>query len=275
MANLIVCDLDGTLMRRGVPISSETVAVMRALQEQGDIVAIATGRNLYSGYPVLPSDLPLDYWVFSTGVGIVNWATKDIEYSRHLEGAQIQEITEVLTAAEANFMMQKAVPDNHHFVYRRFANSANDGTDFDRRLAHYQKFSQEMADVSPWDQASQFIAVLPPELARLNAIRDQLTAFSVVRATSPFDGQSIWLEIFAPGVNKSAAAAWLAGRPELAIETTYALGNDYNDLDLLEWADHAMLAAASPPDLKEAFASTEHDTELALPEAVARWGLLS
>ncbi len=274
MANLIVCDLDGTLLRRGVPISARSIAVMEALRARGDVVAIASGRSLYSGYPVLPRTLPIDYWIFSTGVGILNWSNGAIERSRQLSAGQVRGVIEVLTAAEVDFMIQAPVPDNHHFAYCRFANPANAGTDFDRRLAHYQDFCHELAVMETWDQASQAIAILPPDLERFQAICRRLEDFSVVRATSPLDGRSLWMEIFAPGVNKAEGAAWLASRPDLGITATYALGNDYNDLELLEWADHAMLAASSPSDLKRRFPFTVADTEDALGEAVAVWRLL-
>ncbi|HOF41094.1 MAG TPA: HAD family hydrolase [Candidatus Hydrogenedentes bacterium] len=274
MANLLVCDLDGTLLRRGAPISESTISVMKALRARGDIVAIATGRSLYSGYPVLPQDLPLDYWIFSTGVGILNWTTGDIERSRQLDAGQVDTIIRILTATEVDFMIQAPVPDNHRFAYRRFQNPANVGTDFERRVAHYKFFSYELAPGETLPQASQAIAILPPDLERFQNLCELLADFSVVRATSPFDGHSIWMEIFAPGVNKAEGAAWLAGRQDLGITTTYALGNDYNDLDLLEWADYAMLAAASPPELKQRFPYTQADTEDALAEAVATWRLL-
>lgn len=274
MANLLICDLDGTLLRRGVPISETSLSVMKTLRARGDIVAIASGRSLYSGYTVLPRHLPIDYWIFSTGVGILNWSTGDIERSRQLDAGQVEAIIRVLTAVEVDFMIQAPVPDNHHFAYRRFPNPANAGTDFDHRLAHYQSFCHELAPGEIWSQASQAIAILPPDLARFQNLCQLLADFSVVRATSPFDGRSIWMEIFAPGVNKAEGASWLAGRQDLGITATYALGNDYNDLDLLEWADYAMLAASSPPELKRRFPYTQGDTEDALAEAVAAWRLL-
>jgi len=95
-----------------------------------------------------------------------------------------------------------------------------------------------------------------------------------VRTTSPLDGASLWLEVFAPGTNKSGAAAWLAERLGIGAQDTYAVGNDFNDLDLLEWAAHARVTANAPPELAARFRSVpSHDAD-GFAHAVREWRLL-
>jgi hydroxymethylpyrimidine pyrophosphatase-like HAD family hydrolase len=50
-----------------------------------------------------------------------------------------------------------------------------------------------------------------------------------------------------------------------------AVGNDYNDLDLLEWAGTSRLAAGAPPELSARFplAASADDSDFA--EAVVAW----
>ncbi|MBQ7651187.1 MAG: HAD hydrolase family protein, partial [Victivallales bacterium] len=123
-----------------------------------------------------------------------------------------------------------------------------------------------------------FIAVLPPDEARINAIRAALSGYSVIRATSPMDNHTVWLEIFNQNAGKGNSAKWLAHEylpsKGINVTTVYAIGNDYNDLDMLEFADFGFLAPSAPSSLKERFPVTTQDTDGALAEAVANWKLL-
>lgn len=272
MPHLILCDLDGTLIRHGHPMSAETRDVIDTLHKRGDVVAIASGRSLYSGRNVLTDPLSIGYWIFSTGAGILEWKSKTVVRKLELDKGQVTEIAEVLSDMEADFMIQDPIPDNHCFVYRKFSNPENEGTDFIKRCSFYEEYCRPVAEEADLQRpASQLICVLPPDLLRIEEIRKRLSAYSVVRATSPMDNKSVWLEIFAPGVGKAAGGAWLASLPELGIEDTFAIGNDYNDLDMLEWADHAFVTPNAPDDLKERFPTTSSDTEGALAEAVRKW----
>ena len=75
---LILCDLDGTLLRPGHPISEQALATMAALRHQGYVIAVASGRSLYAGRNIVTPSMPIDYWIFSTGAGIVSWPQKKI-----------------------------------------------------------------------------------------------------------------------------------------------------------------------------------------------------
>lgn len=77
-------------------------------------------------------------------------------------------------------------------------------------------------------------------------IRQALTGFSVILATSPLDHESAWVEVFPRGVCKSRSAQWLASRLGIEQKDVAAVGNDYNDQDLLEWAGQAFVVENAP-----------------------------
>jgi hydroxymethylpyrimidine pyrophosphatase-like HAD family hydrolase len=96
-----------------------------------------------------------------------------------------------------------------------------------------------------------------------------LPGFQVIRATSPTDGASTWVELYPRGVNKASAAAWLwegAERPLLRV----AIGNDYNDLDLLDWADLSFVVGNAPPELRARYATVATNDAAGFSEAVRR-----
>ena len=278
MKNLILCDLDGTLLRPSHPISQSTLDTLAALRRQGDIVAIASGRSLYAGREIVKPEMPIDFWIFSTGAGIVSWPSREIIRRNDLTSEDTQRIAQFLLSAKEDFMIQAPVPENHRFVYHRTGRPDNASTDFDRRCATFLGFCRPMDDDEPFTAASQFIVVLPPDEARINAIRNALDGYSVIRATSPMDNHTVWLEIFNRHAGKGNSARWLAHEflpsKGIVIKTAYAIGNDYNDLDMLEFADFGFLAPSAPSTLKERFPVTTQDTDGALTEAVAVWKIL-
>ena len=278
MPNLILCDLDGTLLRPGHPISQSTLETLAALRRQGDIVAIASGRSLYAGREIVTPEMPIDFWLFSTGAGIVSWPSREIIRRNELTPEDTTKIANFLLSANEDFMIQAPVPENHRFVYRKTGRTDNASTDFDRRCAAYPGLCRPMEEGEPVSAASQFIAILPPDESRINAIRAALSGYSVIRATSPMDNHTVWLEIFNQNAGKGNSAKWLAREylPSKGIEITsvYAIGNDYNDLDMLEFADFGFLAPSAPPSLKQRFPVTTEDTDGALAEAVDTWKLL-
>jgi len=274
MANLILCDLDGTLLRHGHPMSKETLDTLGSLCDKGDIVAIASGRSLYSGRNIVCEPMRISYWIFSTGVGILDWRSKAIVRKNELSQEQVRHAASVLVELEEDFMVQAPVPENHRFVHCKFSRPENDGTDFFTRCRAYPDYCKPLEDLDTLTGASQLIAILPADTSRMAEIRRRLCGYSVVRATSPMDGRSVWLEIFAPGVGKANGAAWLASLPELGITDTFAIGNDYNDMDMLHWANHAFITPNAPEDMKAEFPVTIADTEGALPEAARKWMLM-
>ena len=246
--------------------------MMERLVAQGDIVAIASGRSLYAGRNILRPGMPLSYWLFSTGAGILKWDTQEIVCRNELTAEQVRFAVECLLEYQEDFMIQGPIPENHKFVYYKFDRRENDGTDFWTRCKAYtglcESFEPRGYEYQP---SSQLIAVLPPDTARIECIRAALKGYAVVRATSPMDNRSVWLEIFNPAAGKANSAKWLAKQCGIAHEDTYAIGNDYNDLDMLKWAAHAYITPNAPDDMKAMFPVTQADTDGAFPEAVLTW----
>ena len=75
----------------------------------------------------------------------------------------------------------------------------------------------------------------------------------VIRATSPIDGESVWLEIFNPNVSKAKGGEFICKKLNINQEHTLSIGNDYNDLDLLSWTKYSYVVKNSPQFLLKSF----------------------
>ena len=93
----------------------------------------------------------------------------------------------------------------------------------------------------------------------------------MVRTTSPLDGESVWIEIFPNHVSKGTTAAWLAERLGIEPYDTAAVGNDYNDLDLLGWAHRSYVVENAPEDLSPGSMAVASNDESGVAMAVEHW----
>lgn len=265
---MVVTDLDGTLLNPQHQISDKDFQSLKLLGDKNIYRVIATGRSLYSLNKVLPSDFPIDYLIFSSGSGIINWNTKEILYAQSLKPEEVAIIASLLIKMNIDFMIHKPIPDNHHFFYHQ---TGHENPDFERRIKIYEKFAQPLK-IAPkaFGSACQLLAIILNDVSIYKGIKNKLIQFKVIRTTSPLDGNSIWVEIFSQVVSKGSAAAYLSQRLGCSPDSVLGIGNDYNDLDLLNWTEHSFVVANAPYDLRQKFEITDSNCNSGFTKAIEK-----
>ena len=268
---LFITDLDGTLLRSDRTFARVDLNALDALGRQAVVRVIATGRSLYVFNTAAQEALPVDFVLFSMGAGVLQYPTGRIVRSVSLDPPEVAQATTVLKTSGLDFMVHQPIPDNHWFSYHR---STPDNPDFERRLLRYRRFATPLSKTTEgFGPASQLLAVVSrrDSKAVLKMVRERLPNFNVVQSTSPLDGKSTWIEIFPAAVSKSLTAAWLAEKLGIAKNKIVSVGNDYNDLDLLEWAAESYVVNNAPADLKTRFARVASNDHGGVAEAARRW----
>ncbi|MBN1408735.1 MAG: HAD family phosphatase [Calditrichaceae bacterium] len=266
MLQMVITDLDGTLADPDQKISAADLNTLKRLGENNIIRVIATGRSLYSVNNVLDKKLPIDYLLFSSGAGILNWKTKKIIKKNSLTVKNIQTINTYLKDIQADFMLHFPIPEDHKFLYYE---SGKDNPDFKRRIEIYKSFSDCMhsAAITP-QSACHYIIITSNNHITYKPIANELKAFSVIRTTSPLDKKTLWIEIFPAHVSKGQSAAWLCDQLGVDQKNVLSIGNDYNDLDLLEWSGYSFVVHNAQQLLKKKFNHTKSNHESAFTHAV-------
>jgi hypothetical protein len=188
-----------------------------------------------------------------------------------LDAHEVNRAIAILQEDDLDFMVHRPIPDNHVFGY--FA-STPANADFKRRIDLYSQFAFPLDEASDgFGTATQLLAILPPAIGPqiLETIRKKLPDFNIIQTTSPLDGQSTWIEIFPATVSKGLTVAWLSAEFDLNSGQTLSIGNDYNDLDLLEWTANSFVVENAPDDLKERFPVVASHNEGGVAEAIERW----
>lgn len=265
---MVVTDLDGTLLRSDRTLGREDRQALEDLGAEGVVRVAATGRSPFSLRRALDGTEPLDFAVVSSGAGVLEFRSGRLLRAAELAPAVVDTVAGILEREGLGFMVHHPLPENHRFAYH-CGNSVE--PDFQRRLELYAGYCHPLE--GPCGAASQLLAIVPAGdgEGRAAHLRRLLPGLSVIRATSPLDHASTWLEVFPPRVSKSEATSWLAGALGILPRNVLALGNDYNDLDLLEWAGTSAVVANAPEDLLARFPVVPGNDEAGFARAVRMW----
>jgi hydroxymethylpyrimidine pyrophosphatase-like HAD family hydrolase len=269
---MVVTDFDGTLLNRDGVVDKPNIDTLVYLGNKGIVRTIATGRSPYSIGRVISGDFPVDYIVFSSGAGIIRWSDKQIIHQRHLTETETQIVISELLALGVDFMVHDPIPHNHRFLYH---SHSSDNPDFFRRIEVYNAYcSPYISGIEFPNGATQLIAVLPndPELFALLSVK--FPGLKVIRTTSPLDGSSIWMEVFPKEVSKAYGVSWLCNQEvHCGIKDVVSIGNDFNDLDMLDLTDVSYVVANAPFELKDRYrvvpSNDEHGFSVAVMDALA------
>lgn len=258
---IVITDFDGTLLNDNRQITQANLDMLDRLRHNGITVAIATGRSLASfegaladmalDRPVL--SLSIDYVIFSTGAGVMDFSTREILFERSLSSDDAAKVAHHFDRLQIDYMIHKSIPDTHHLLHKSFH---RDNADFHKRLSMYNTHAVPLGTFNgQFEYITEVLAILPNHNGgkTVSKIQADLPGFSVIPATSPLDHRSLWIEVFHRDVSKSKTAAWLCGRLDIDRDNVTAIGNDYNDKDLLLWAKRGIVVENAPDRLKSMF----------------------
>jgi Cof subfamily protein (haloacid dehalogenase superfamily) len=275
---LFITDFDRTLLRDDKTIAQKDINILKNLKKKGVVSCVATGRSIYSFRNILKGfkyKLPIDYLIFSTGAGIMDFSKGKILKSFSLKESDVIYIADYFEKCEIDYMVHRPVPETHYFVYR---SSGSENQDFKDRINLYKEYSsslEQLKKLNGFGKSTEVLSVVPCESVyaksdMIEKIKQDLSQFSVIIATSPLDHRSLWIEVFNKDVSKSKAAAFLTGNIGVDKEDVFSIGNDYNDIDLLKWSGRGFVVENAPEDLKKLFEQVPSNNNCGVSTAVEK-----
>lgn len=272
MLKLVATDLDGTFLRNDKSVSQENLDILQELGNRGILRVVATGRNLNKVQEVIAEHIPFDYIVFSSGAGVYDVRNRKLLYYQNLNKETVQQLSDFLVDKDLNFHLFKAVPENYKCWYYRGSVACSEfETYFDYHQAHSEPLPVDQEIDS---EACQFLVVFPNNIDRFRMLKEELQLrfpeVKVIRVSSPLETGYIWMEIFHPAVSKGNGVKFICDALHIDHECTLGIGNDFNDLDLLEFTKYSYMVDNGPQELKERFLLTLSNEENAFARAVER-----
>lgn len=248
---MFVSDFDGTMADNQSKVSNKNIEALKELAEHNVVRVLATGRSLFSLKTVVDADFPIDYLVFSSGIGVYDWKTKNLLQQNTIDKNKTSEIYDFLVERNYDFMVQLPVPNNHFFHH---FSSDKPGNDFLSRIKYYESRGVDPILHCP-EIASQFVIICHEESNHIKLLSETFPCVKVLKATSPLDRKSVWIEILPFGVSKASGIEFLRKKLSVDIAEIITVGNDYYDLDMLRYSlpENSYIVNNAPEDILKEF----------------------
>lgn len=237
--DLVAVDLDGTILGADNQVSPRVEAVLKAVQDRGVNVTIATGRMFMSARR------------FAEQLRI---ETPIICY----QGAQVRLPTTGETISEALVPMDVALRVIQYCRQNGYHINAFRGDDvFMEELTESGKFYLGLSGVEG-TVVGNLAEWLPGDVLKLVIVTDEPTTVTIIDDLSREFGDQlnvtrsypIFAETISPRASKGRALTELAAHLGIPIERVMGIGDNLNDLDLVVTAGYGVAMGNGAPEVK-------------------------
>lgn len=235
---LVAIDLDGTLLNKQDLVSEYNQKVLQNLKEKGIMVAIITGRRFISMMDVVKDlNIGLPYICFNGGM-IVNYNDHKIIHKEALD----------LTVSKnvINEMKEINIPV---FIYKaEVAGPATyyiNGGDHPRvkRYIEYETKRNQIAQIKDIDTDLDFSPICiksfgySSTIEKVEYLKDKYNTKDLTwLQTIGVNKETHYLELYPSKANKVNGLKWLSEKYKVKKDDIIAIGDNLNDLEMLEWA---------------------------------------
>ncbi len=240
---LVAIDLDDTLLDPGLNISSRCLEAIQRAQEKGILVTLATGRMYSSALPyarLLQVDVPL---ITYQGALVKNSLSGEVLYNKPVPIELGVEVMEYFRQSEVHYhcyfgdqlCMEKLSEEGRQYAI----------------LAGVEPvIISSLIERARYEASYKILAVVEDE-ARIIDMEKHLKGLygftlNITRSKSHF------LETMHPRATKGDALEVVASHYGIKQDEVMALGDSYNDLDMIEWAGLGVAMGNAREEVKQA-----------------------
>jgi Cof subfamily protein (haloacid dehalogenase superfamily) len=245
---LIALDIDGTLVGEDLVIGERTRAAIREARRRGITVSLVTGRMATSARP-FARELELTSPIVAQQGALIRsmpepGSTREgrLLYHRTIKPAVT---TEIVRWCQGRDLMP-------HFNYLEWMIVGAK----ESRIDEYRMFVGDRLRVVP-DVLARAAARPVTKVVAIGEGQHSLDVLDAARAH--FAGRAEvtlshprFLEFLAPGVSKGQAVRWLARRLGVPLSQSIAIGDQYNDLEMITEVGYGIAMPSAPPAVQAA-----------------------
>ena len=245
---LLALDIDGTLLRSDKTVSPRTLAALAAAQRAGVRIVLVTGRRYPAARRVAAqlgcrTDLVLHNGaLIIEGEDVVRCRPLDREVARRAvrvgRAAGADPVVHCGRAGEGLLLVEGVAPSNTLLAYY---------------LDRSHPDVRNVLDLETAMEDDPLQVMYGGGMAEMAALRERLTselaaAARVERTIYPHLGVSL-LDVLDPGVGKGEARAFLQDRYQVTAAQTLAIGDNWNDHEMLAAAGLGLLMGNADPEM--------------------------
>ena len=274
MIKLIAVDIDGTLLDSRGTIPPANLQALNDALARGIQVAIVTGRSFAFALPaVAPLPDPLTLIVHNGA--IARTRAGETLLRRLLARSLAREVLQVTSAWRDCALMLFDRPAHGQLVYDRI------DWQHPNRVRFREKNLALLEEVQTLEDA---LTEDPIQLAFNGSVDTMRCIVDCLRAHAAAEHLAVSLteyvhrdfslvDVCSAGTTKGATLERLAALLGIDRSEVLAVGDNYNDRDMLEWAGVGVVMGNAAPDLKESFEGTGSNDDAGLAQAIRRFAL--
>lgn len=245
MIKLITIDIDGTLVTPSKRLTRDNIESIKKAKDMGVTITLASGRP-YPGMREYIEALEIvddnDYTIAQNGSFIHKNSTGEVIDGVFNSRDNLEFIEDIITpfGLELSYMDADKFYTRHRFPSIYTLMNAFVGK---RKLIRKQ-----YSDFLDTHEFGRFLAMGPSSRVNkfFNNMPEEITANFYAVKTSPYQ-----IEIMNKGTNKGVAVAKLASYLDIGPENIMAIGNELNDIPMIEYAGIGVAMENANEELKK------------------------
>jgi Cof subfamily protein (haloacid dehalogenase superfamily) len=261
MIKLLALDLDGTLLSSNGTISPENFAAIQKAEKQGVLVTIATGRRFRDARPVgLEIELNAPLICHNGALLKCVESLETVDFST-LNNQTLHDILRIGTEFGADAMLS-CDPHGKGILYYDRVSEENiplqGYINWSKRLhgdeaneaIHHVEDLREILSANETVHAS-FSGTCEPMRELRRVLESELNSTANIMATIYPHLDFTLLDILPFGASKGIAVEKLAQMNQLSSENVMVIGDNFNDLEMLNYAGTSVVMGNASPELLE------------------------
>ena len=261
MIKLLALDLDGTLLNSHGEISVENIKAIQKAEEKGILVTIATGRRFRDALPVA-FQLRLNAPVICHNGALIKYAdTLETVAVSIVPQKTVREILRVgrefggdaLVSADPHgkgVLLYDRISDENVPLQKYIAwGKRLHGAEAEEAVHHVENLEAICGEVETVHVSFSGSCALMAQLEMI--LRNELQTSATILTTVYPRLDFTLIDILPPDASKGIGVEKLALINKLSAENVMVMGDNYNDLEMLEYAGTAVVMGNASPDLLE------------------------
>ncbi|MDE0297350.1 MAG: Cof-type HAD-IIB family hydrolase [Candidatus Poribacteria bacterium] len=271
---IIALDIDGTLLNSCGRVSDRTYKTIHRAAEEGAIILVVTGRRFFTAKQrMLQLDLPDMFLAVHNGA-ILKQFSGEVLYHRLLSRDMAQQVVEVAKEMGLSPVVFAGTDDEATVLVEDYWDKLDS---WERGyLQENRRFLREVDNLSTDlpDDVIEVICVVPTtDLHKLAAnFEERLNRQVKPIVVTTTDWQHAFIGLTSPDVSKREPLRFLAAKEKIDRGEIIAIGDNYNDLEMLQFAGVGVVMENAVPALKQmGFHVTASNNEDGVAQALQKF----
>lgn len=267
MYKLVAIDLDGTLLNSYGEVSENTKKALKKAKEKGTEIVLSSGRPI-SSTESLAVELGVDnYLISGNGAAVFDIQNQKILYDRFLTREQVLKIAKM--CEENSFFYNVYTEDeviasslNYNILFYHKENikkveEKRTHINIVQNIEEYIKQSgkDKFLKITVCDESKFIFNSIMRRLKEIEGIDILEVAYmsrkKIKDGTNDVDIQYYYTEITNENVNKWSAIEYLLDKLNISPEEVMAIGDNFNDKEMIEASGLGVVMGNSNPKMKE------------------------